>query len=137
MPIYGNGGALRDYMYVTDHCAGIDTVLHQGVVGEVYNVGGGNHVNTIQLSRAILERLGKPESLMEYVADRPGHDLRYSLDCTKLKALGWAPAYTFETALNATVDWYVANEAWWRPLKSGEYLEYYRRNYGNRAVLTS
>ena len=81
MPIYGDGGALRDYMYVTDHCAGIDTVLHQGAVGEVYNVGGGNQINTIQLARAILARLGKPESLMEFVADRPGHDLRYSLDC--------------------------------------------------------
>jgi dTDP-glucose 4,6-dehydratase len=135
MPIYGNGGALRDYMFVTDHCAGIDTVLHQGVVGEVYNVGGGNQVNTIQLARAILGRLGKPESLMGFVADRPGHDLRYSLDCTKLKALGWAPGYTFESSLAATVDWYVENESWWRPLKSGEYLEYYKRNYGNRATL--
>jgi dTDP-glucose 4,6-dehydratase len=135
LPIYGDGGALRDYIYVTDHCAGIDTVLRSGVPGEVYNVGGGNEINTIQLAKAILGRLGKPESLMTFVPDRPGHDRRYSVDCSKLKALGWEPDYTFEATLNATVDWYVQNEAWWRPLKSGEYLEYYRKNYGNRAAL--
>lgn len=135
LPIYGDGGALRDYIYVTDHCAGIDTVLHKGADGEVYNIGAGNEINTIVLARAILGRLGKPESLMQHVPDRPGHDRRYSLDCSKLRALGWAPVHTFETALAATVDWYVQNEAWWRPLKSGEYLEYYRKNYGNRAAL--
>jgi dTDP-glucose 4,6-dehydratase len=135
LPIYGDGGALRDYIYVTDHCAGIDTVLHQGAPGEVYNVGAGNHVNTIDLAKAILARLGKPESLMSFVPDRPGHDRRYSVDCSKLKGLGWAPEHTFESALNATVDWYAANEAWWRPVKSGEYLEYYRKNYGDRSAL--
>jgi len=135
VPIYGDGGALRDYIYVTDHCAGIDTVLHKGVEGNVYNVGAGNHVNTIDLAKAILARLGKPESLMSFVADRPGHDRRYSVDCSKLKALGWSTEYTFEQSLNATVDWYVANEAWWRPLKSGEYLDYYRKNYGDHAAL--
>jgi len=135
LPVYGDGGALRDYIYVTDHCAGIDKVLHEGTEGEVYNVGAGNHVNTIDLAQAILARLGKPESLMQFVADRPGHDRRYSVDCSKLRALGWAPEHTFGSALNATVDWYVANEAWWRPLKSGEYLEYYRQNYGDRAAL--
>jgi dTDP-glucose 4,6-dehydratase len=135
LPIYGDGGALRDYIYVTDHCAGIDTVLHSGVEGEVYNVGAGNHVNTIDLAKAILARLGKPESLMQFVPDRPGHDRRYSVDCSKLNALGWSTKHTFETALNATVDWYVANEAWWRPLKSGEYLDYYRKNYCDRTAL--
>jgi dTDP-glucose 4,6-dehydratase len=135
LPIYGDGGALRDYIYVTDHCAGIDTVLHQGVEGEVYNVGAGNHVNTIDLAKAILARLGKPEDFMQFVPDRPGHDRSYSVDCSKLKALGWSTEHTFESALNATVDWYVANEAWWRPLKSGEYLEYYRKNYGDRTTL--
>jgi len=135
VPIYGDGGALRDYIYITDHCAGIDTVLHQGVEGEVYNVGAGNHVNTIDLATAILKRLGKPESLMQFVPDRPGHDRRYSVDCAKLRTLGWAPEYTFEQSLDATVDWYVANESWWRPLKSGEYLDYYRRNYGDRTAL--
>jgi dTDP-glucose 4,6-dehydratase len=137
MPIYGDGGALRDYLHVVDHCAGIDTVLRQGVPGEVYNIGAGNEINTLVLARAILDRLGKPESLMQFVPDRPGHDRRYAVDCSKLKALGWEPEYTFETALNATVDWYVNNQEWWRPLKSGEYLDYYQRNYGNRAVLTT
>jgi dTDP-glucose 4,6-dehydratase len=135
MPIYGTGGALRDYMYVIDHCAGIDTALRKGTPGEIYNVGGGNHINTIQLSTAILERLGKPESLMSFVPDRPGHDLRYSVNTAKLQALGWEPDYTFETSLNATVDWYVNNQDWWRPIKTGDYLEYYKRNYGNRAAL--
>ncbi|MCC7372105.1 MAG: dTDP-glucose 4,6-dehydratase [Chloroflexi bacterium] len=135
LPIYGDGGALRDYIFVTDHCAGIDTVLRKGTPGEIYNVGGGNEINTIVLAKAILARLGKSESLMTFVPDRPGHDRRYSVDCSKLKALGWEPDYTFETSLNATVDWYVDNEAWWRPLKSGEYLEYYKKNYGNRAAL--
>jgi dTDP-glucose 4,6-dehydratase len=135
LPIYGDGGALRDYIYVTDHCAGIDTVLRKGVAGDVYNVGAGNEINTIQLAKAILSRLGKPESLMSFVPDRPGHDRRYSVDCSKLRALGWETDYTFEATLNATVDWYVNNEAWWRPLKSGEYLEYYKANYGNRTAL--
>jgi dTDP-glucose 4,6-dehydratase len=137
MPIYGDGGALRDYLHVVDHCAGIDTVLRQGTPGEVYNIGAGNEINTLVLARAILSRLGKSESLMQFVPDRPGHDRRYAVDCSKLKALGWEPEYTFETALNATVDWYVNNQEWWRPLKSGEYLDYYQRNYGNRAVLTT
>jgi dTDP-glucose 4,6-dehydratase len=135
MPIYGTGGALRDYMHVLDHCAGIDTALRKGTPGEIYNVGGGNHINTIQLSKAILERLGKPESLMSFVPDRPGHDLRYSVNTSKLQSLGWETDYTFETSLNATVDWYVNNEDWWRPIKTGDYLEYYKRNYGNRAAL--
>jgi dTDP-glucose 4,6-dehydratase len=135
LPIYGDGGALRDYIYVTDHCAGIDTALRKGTPGEVYNVGAGNEIDTLVLARAILARLGKPESLMSFVPDRPGHDRRYSVDCSKLKALGWETDYSFEAALNATVDWYVNNEAWWRPLKSGEYLDYYKQNYGNRAAL--
>ena len=135
LPIYGDGGALRDYMHVSDHCAGIDAVVRRGAPGEVYNIGAGNEINTLVLARAILSRLGKPESLMTFVPDRPGHDRRYAVDCSKLKALGWDLEYTFETALNATVDWYVANQDWWRPLKSGEYLAYYQRNYGNRAAL--
>jgi dTDP-glucose 4,6-dehydratase len=136
MPIYGDGGALRDYLHVVDHCAGIDTVLRQGAPGEVYNIGAGNEINTLVLARAILSRLGKSEALMQFVPDRPGHDRRYAVDCSKLKALGWEPEYTFETALNATVDWYVNNQDWWRPLKSGEYLDYYKRNYGTHAPLS-
>ena len=135
MPVYGDGGALRDYIYVTDHCAGIDAALHKGGDGEVYNVGAGNSVNTLELAGAILERLGKPESLIQHVPDRPGHDRRYSLDTAKLRALGWAPEYTFDAALDATVDWYVKNEWWWRKIKTGEYLEYYKQNYGDRAAL--
>jgi dTDP-glucose 4,6-dehydratase len=135
LPVYGDGGALRDYIYVTDHCAGIDTVLHRGVQGEVYNVGAGNQIDTLLLSRGILSRLGKPESLIQFVPDRPGHDRRYSLDTTKLRALGWSPGCAFESALDATVNWYVENQWWWRKIKSGEYREYYQRNYGDRAAL--
>jgi dTDP-glucose 4,6-dehydratase len=137
MPVYGDGGALRDYIHVTDHCAGIDAVLHRGRAGEVYNVGAGNQIDTLVLARAILSRLGKPGSLIQLVPDRPGHDRRYNLDCGKLRALGWEPEYTFETALNSTVDWYVDNEWWWRKLKSGEYLDYYRQNYQDRQALLS
>ncbi len=132
LPVYGDGGALRDYVYVTDHCSGIDTVLHRGRKGEIYNIGGGNQVNTLQLARAILGRLGKPDSLIQLVPDRPGHDRRYSLDCEKLAGLGWRPEHSFESALASTVDWYLENEWWWRPLKSGEYFDYYHRNYGAR-----
>ncbi|SRR6266540_595904 len=135
LPVYGDGGALRDYVHVDDHCAAIDLVLHQGQDGHIYNVGGGNQIDTLVLARAILARLGKPESLIQLVRDRPGHDRRYSLDTSKLRALGWRPAYLFERALAATTDWYVENEWWWRKLKSGEYLEYYRRNYGDRRAL--
>jgi dTDP-glucose 4,6-dehydratase len=134
LPVYGDGGALRDYIHVADHCSAIDTVLRRGQDGEIYNVGAGNQVDTVVLARAILGRLGKPDSLIQFVPDRPGHDRRYSLDCTKLRALGWQPQHTFESALAATVDWYVENEWWWRKLKSGEYLEYYRRNYRERGA---
>jgi dTDP-glucose 4,6-dehydratase len=137
LPVYGDGGALRDYIYVTDHCAGIAAALFKGADGEVYNVGAGNSVNTLQLADAILARLGKPRTLIQHVPDRPGHDRRYSLNCDKLKALGWAPTYTFEQALNASVDWYVENAWWWRKIKSGEYLEYYKQNYGDRAALAA
>jgi dTDP-glucose 4,6-dehydratase len=135
LPVYGDGGALRDYIFVTDHCSGIDTVLHRGVVGEVYNIGAGNQIDTLVLSRGILNRLGKPESLIQFVPDRPGHDRRYSLDTAKLRALGWSPRFTFKSALDATVSWYVENEWWWRKIKSGEFREYYQRNYGDRAAL--
>ncbi len=135
LPIYGDGLAVRDYIYVLDHCEAIDLVLHRGEPGEVYNVGGGNEVNTVQLAEAILGILGKPATLARYVPDRPGHDRRYALDTTKIAALGWRPKHSFHEALRKTVEWYVANEWWWRKLKSGEYLEYYRRNYGNREAL--
>ncbi len=132
LPVYGDGQQIRDWLYVLDHCSGIDVVLHEGRAGEAYNVGGGNERHNIEIVHQVLELLGKPKSLIRFVKDRPGHDRRYSLDCSKLRALGWAPARDFEEGLAETVRWYVENEAWWRPLKSGEYLEYYRANYAGR-----
>ena len=132
LPIYGTGTAVRDYIYVEDHCAGIDLVLHQGEPGRAYNIGAGNEVNTVELAAAILDFLGKPHSLMRFVADRPGHDMRYALDTARLRALGWAPRYSFHEAMEKTVAWYRDNEWWWRRIKSGEYLEYYRKQYGRQ-----
>jgi len=132
IPLYGDGKQQRDYQFVMDHCEAIDLVLHQGKIGEVYNVGTGHETYNIDMARAILRMLGKPESLIQHVADRPGHDRRYSLDVMKLRGLGWEPAHDFESALETTVEWYVKNEWWWRKLKSGEYKEYYKKQYGER-----
>jgi dTDP-glucose 4,6-dehydratase len=132
LPLYGDGKNVRDWLYVEDHCSAIDKVLRKGAPGEIYNVGGGNERTNLEITECILETLGKPWSLVRPVADRPGHDRRYSLDCSKLSALGWKPFHSFEEALPATVRWYAENGKWWRPLKSGEYLEYYRRNYTGR-----
>jgi dTDP-glucose 4,6-dehydratase len=133
LPIYGDGGALRDYLHVDDHCAAIEHVLDHGQPGEIYNIAGGNQVNTVQLGTAILDLLGKPHELLEFVPDRPGHDRRYCLETAKLHQLGWQPRYSFEQALDATVRWYVENGPWWERLKSGEYQDWYRRNYHERA----
>ena len=132
LPVYGDGGAVRDYIYVVDHCEAIDLLLRQGKSGEVYNVCGSNQVNTLQLADAILRLLGKPHSLVQMVADRPGHDRRYCLDSSKISALGWQPRHNFDETLQKTVEWYVQNQGWWRRIKSGEYAEYYRRQYGQR-----
>ncbi len=132
LPLYGDGRQQRDYQFVLDHCEAIDLVLHRGSIGQVYNVGTGQETCNIDMARAILRLLGKPESLIQYVPDRPGHDRRYSLDVTKLRGLGWEPEHTFAEALEKTVRWYVENEWWWRKLKSGEYLEYYRKQYLER-----
>lgn len=132
LPLYGNGLQMRDYQYVLDHCEGIDLVLHQGVPGEVYNLGSGVETRNIDMAHLVLRLLGKPESLIRHVTDRPGHDRRYALDCSKIMALGWRPRHTFEEALEKTVRWYVENEWWWRKIKSGEYLEYYRKWYVER-----
>ena len=129
LPIYGDGQQVRDWLYVLDHCTGIDAVLHHGEVGEAYNIGGGNERVNLDIAGQVLELLGKPRSLLRFVKDRPGHDRRYSLDCSKTHRLGWEPARNFEEGLAETVRWYVENEAWWRPLKSGEYWEYYKQNY--------
>ncbi|MDQ2996681.1 MAG: dTDP-glucose 4,6-dehydratase [Chloroflexota bacterium] len=133
LPIYGDGMQMRDYQYVGDHCEGIDVVLHNGALGEVYNVGTGAETRNVDMARKILGLLGKPESLIEYVPDRAGHDRRYALDTSKLQALGWRSRHTFDQALERTVRWFVENEAWWRPIKSGEYLDYYRKQYVERA----
>jgi dTDP-glucose 4,6-dehydratase len=132
LPIYGDGLQVRDYQFVLDHCEGIDTVLHKGQLGEVYNVGTEVETPNIEMAKKILDILGKPHSLITYVADRAGHDRRYALDCSKLRALGWSSRHSFDQALERTVRWFVDNESWWRPIKSGEYLEYYRRQYAGR-----
>lgn len=116
LPLFGEGRNVRDWLYVLDHCQAIDLILHKGREGEVYNVGGSVELDNLTLTRKILAFLGKPESLIQYVDDRPGHDWRYALDSAKIYALGWRPRYDFEKAVRTTVEWYRANEAWWRPL---------------------
>lgn len=135
LPLYGDGLQMRDYQYVIDHCEGIDVVLHRGQPGEIYNLGTEVEIHNIVMAKMILKLLGKPESLIQHVRDRPGHDRRYSLNCDKVKALGWHSRHTFEQALEKTVRWYVDNEWWWRKIKSGEYMEYYRRQYEGREVV--
>jgi dTDP-glucose 4,6-dehydratase len=132
VPVYGDGMQVRDWIFVLDHCTGIDLVLHKGEPGEYYNVGGGNERYNLEITKKILELTGKTDSLIKYVKDRPGHDRRYSLDTSKIRQLGWKPAYDFEEGMRLTVEWYRDNEAWWRPLKSGEFQDYYKRQYVNR-----
>ncbi|MCC7264453.1 MAG: dTDP-glucose 4,6-dehydratase [Candidatus Latescibacteria bacterium] len=133
LPVYGKGTAIRDHLYVSDHCEAIDLVLHQGQPGEVYNVGADNDADGEVLTKQILDLLGKPHSLIEYVKDRPGHDLRYALDCAKIRALGWQPRHDLKKALARTVDWYRANEAWWRKIKeSWEFRAYYEKQSKKR-----
>jgi dTDP-glucose 4,6-dehydratase len=129
LPIYGNGSAVRDYIFVEDHVSGIDTALRQGKPGETYNVGYGGETSGIEVADTIIKALNKPESLKQYVKDRLGHDRRYSVDSTKLRGLGWKPRTTFEQGIKTTVEWYLAQEDWWRPLKSGDFWEFYKRNY--------
>lgn len=135
LPLYGDGLQMRDYQYVSDHCEGIDVVLHRGQPGEVYNLGTEVETYNIDMARMILKLLDKPDSLIQHVKDRPGHDRRYSLNCDKIKALGWRSRHTFEQALEKTVQWYVENEWWWRKIKSGEYMDYYRRQYEGRVIV--
>ncbi len=133
LPLYGDGMQKRDYQYVLDHCEGIDVVLHRGEIGEIYNIGTGSELTNLEMTRIVLRTLGKPESLIKHVEDRPGHDRRYALDVSKLKALGWESRHTCEEAIEKTVRWYAENEWWWRPIKSGDlYREYYRQQYGKR-----
>jgi dTDP-glucose 4,6-dehydratase len=134
LPVYGDGKQVRDWMYVLDHCKGIDIALHNGTPGEVYNVGGGNERHNIDVVKLVLQYLNKPENLIRYVADRPGHDRRYSIDCTKLKALGFDPDTNFETRLEETVRWYVDNPQWWRKIKEkqADYKAFTEKWYAER-----
>ncbi|KOP71892.1 spore coat protein [Bacillus sp. FJAT-21945] len=130
LPVYGDGQNVRDWLHVEDHCRAIDLVIHKGVNGEVYNVGGHNERTNIQVVKAILAHLGKSESLISYVEDRLGHDKRYAIDPTKLvTTLGWEPIYTFETGLEQTIDWYLDNRSWWEDILNGEYQVYYSKQY--------
>lgn len=133
IPIYGDGLNVRDWIHVDDHCCALDVIIQKGRIGDVYNIGGSNERTNLELVRMILDILGKPDSLIAFVADRPGHDHRYALDITKIvRELGWRPSYPFEEALKDTVNWYKEHESWWRRIKSGEYAEYYRKMYSFR-----
>ncbi len=133
VPVYGDGLNVRDWIYVDDHCAAINAVLRMGVPGEVYNIGGHNEWKNIDIVRLILKELGKPESLIKFVKDRPGHDRRYAMDASKIgRDLGWMPSMTFEKGIRATLDWYRTNEPWWRRIISGEYQQYYKTMYEHR-----
>jgi dTDP-glucose 4,6-dehydratase len=132
LPLYGDGRQVRDWLYVEDHCSGIELVLRDGAPGEIYNVGGGDEVENITVAERIVELTGADRALLRRVDDRPGHDRRYSLDTSKLEGIGWAPQTTFEAGLSATVSWYRDHRDWWEQIKSGEYREYYERQYADR-----
>ncbi len=129
LPLYGNGANIRDWLYVEDNCRAILVAIEKGTPGEVYNIGGGNPIDNLSLTRKLLAILGKPESLIKYVEDRPGHDLRYAIDDSKLRVLGWAPEMSFEEGLKLTVQWYLSHENWWQNILSGEHLRFYENHY--------
>jgi dTDP-glucose 4,6-dehydratase len=130
LPVYGDGMQVRNWLHVDDHCAAISTVLARGEAGEVYNVGGPDELANLEVAKRILALTGRDESLIEFVPDRPGHDRRYSLSAERVRALGWAPRVGFDEGLERTVAWYRENESWWEPIRSGEYRDYYERQYG-------
>ncbi len=133
VPVYGDGMQIRDWLYVEDHARGIMHVLEHGELGNVYNVGGGNPRTNMEITQLLVDGCNRSmDAHVRHVADRPGHDRRYAVDTTKARALGWAPRMNFDEGLRATIEWYRANEAWWRPLKSGEFLDYYKRQYAHR-----
>ena len=135
LPVYGRGLNVRDWLYVGDHCRAIDLVVNHGRIGEVYNIGGHNEMRNIDIVRLICRKLGKPESLITYVADRQGHDLRYAIDPAKIHAeLGWLPETRFADGIGRTIDWYLAHRSWWEEIVSGEYRTYYARMYGARPM---
>lgn len=133
LPVYGTGENVRDWLYVEDHCRAIDMILENGKVGEVYNIGGHNERSNLDVVKTILKQLGKPESLITFVGDRKGHDLRYAIDPSKIHGeLGWLPETKFDDGIRQTIDWYLNNENWWKNIISGDYMEYYEKMYGNR-----
>lgn len=133
LPVYGEGLNVRDWLYVEDHCKAIDLILHKGRIGEVYNIGGHNEMRNIDIVRMICQALGKPESLITYVADRKGHDMRYAIDPEKISSeLGWQPETKFEDGIRKTIQWYLENRRWWESIISGDYQNYYEKMYGNR-----
>lgn len=133
LPVYGTGENIRDWLYVEDHCAAIDLILRNGTDGEVYNIGGHNERTNLEVVKTILRQLDKPESLITYVRDRPGHDMRYAIDPTKIhRELGWLPATKFDDGIRRTVEWYLSNRPWWQHILAGEYQNYYERMYAGR-----
>lgn len=130
LPVYGKGENVRDWLHVKDHCSAIDLIVRNGKVGEVYNIGGHNERTNLEVVKTILKQLDKPESLINYVTDRPGHDQRYAIDPTKItNELGWNPEYNFDTGIKQTIDWYLDNKSWWQNIISGEYQQYYEKMY--------
>ena len=133
LPVYGEGLNVRDWLYVEDHCKAIDLIIHKGRIGEVYNVGGHNEMKNIDIVKLICQKLGKPESLITFVTDRKGHDMRYAIDPTKIHTeLGWLPETKFADGIDKTITWYLENKSWWEDIISGEYQNYYEKMYGNR-----
>ena len=133
LPVYGKGENVRDWLYVEDHCSAIDLIIRGGRVGEVYNIGGHNERTNLEVVKTILRALNKPESLIRFVTDRPGHDLRYAIDATKIeRELGWSPQTKFDSGIQTTIHWYLDNESWWRNVLDGSYREYYERMYKDR-----
>ena len=133
LPVYGKGENVRDWLYVEDHCKAIDLIIHKGRVGEVYNIGGHNEMKNIDIVKIICKELGKPESLITYVTDRKGHDMRYAIDPTKIhNELGWLPETKFADGIKKTIQWYLDNKEWWETIISGEYQNYYEKMYANR-----
>jgi dTDP-glucose 4,6-dehydratase len=132
LPVYGKGENVRDWLYVKDHCEAIDLILHNGKDGEVYNIGGHNERTNLDVVKTILRELNKPESLINYVTDRPGHDMRYAIDPTKInRELGWLPATKFDEGIKQTIKWYLDNRDWWENILAGEYQNYYEKMYGS------
>ena len=133
LPVYGTGINVRDWLYVEDHCKAVDMIIRNGRNGEVYNIGGHNEMQNINIVRLILKRLNKPESLIEYVQDRKGHDLRYAIDPSKITSeLGWQPETMFNDGISKTINWYLQNEKWWKSIISNEYKDFYKKVYGDQ-----